>query len=88
MPRKYNSDLLQKMKERQTVTDYHGAQVLVKNLPDCDEKGAMDPRLYNDMKTQLKLMGFMPAKMLKMDTSEKGIAKLRKMFNGVKVHLV
>lgn len=63
---------------------YHGAEVTVKNLPDCDEKGAMDPRLYNDMKMQLRLLPFMPAKMLKMDTSEKGIAKLRKMFNATK----
>lgn len=84
MPRKYNQDLLKKLKEGESIIDYHGAEVTVKNLPDCDEKGAMDPRLYNDMKTQLKMMGIMPASMFKMDTSAKGIEKLRKMFNGVK----
>lgn len=72
------------LKDRQEHTDYHGAPLLVKNLPDCDEKGAMDPRLYQDMKAQLKIMGWMPKKFMKMDTSEKGIANLRKMFNEVK----
>lgn len=44
----------------------------------------MDPSLYQDMKMQLKIMGWMPKKFMKMDTSEKGIANLRKMFNAVK----
>lgn len=38
MPRKYDKELLTKMKERETKMDYHGAEVLVKNLPDCDER--------------------------------------------------
>lgn len=84
MEKKYEDKLLKALKDRQELTDYHGAPLLVKNLPDCDEKGAMDPRLYQDMKTQLKIMGWMPKKFMKMDTSEKGIANLRKMFNGVK----
>ena len=49
--KKYSEELLQKLKERQTTQDYHGMKLIVKNLPDCDEKG---------------------------------IANLRKMFNGVK----
>lgn len=84
MPRKYDKELLKKMKERQSVMQYHGAEVVVKNLPDCDEKGAMDPRLYQDMKLQMKLLPFIPAGMMKMDTSEKGLAKLRKTFNALK----
>lgn len=84
MARKYDKELLQKLKEKETVMDYHGVQVLVKNLPDCDEKGAMDPRLYADMKKQLRILGFMPKGLLKMDTSEKGLANLRTMFNGIK----
>ena len=48
--KKYSEDLLQKLKERQSTQDYYGMEIVVKNLPDCDEKGAMDPRLYNDMK--------------------------------------
>lgn len=84
MGKKYEDKLLRALKDRQEWTDYHGVPLLVKNLPDCDEKGAMDPRLYQDMKMQLKIMGWMPKKFMKMDTSEKGIANLRKMFNAVK----
>lgn len=84
MEKKYNKELLQKLKERQRITSYHDVPVLVKNLPDCDEKGAMDPRLYQDLKTQLRMMTIMPKSFMKMDTSEKGIAKLRKMFNAKK----
>lgn len=84
MEKKYNEALLKGFKEKETTENYHGVPVLVKNLPDCDEKGAMDPRLYEDSKKQLKLMGFMPKFMIKMDTSEKGIANLRKMFNAKK----
>lgn len=84
MGKKYEDKLVKALKDRQQLTDYHGAPLLVKNLPDCDERGAMAPRLYQDMKKQLKIMGWMPKKLLKMDTSEKGIANLRKMFNAVK----
>lgn len=66
------------------MEDYHGAPVLVKNLPDCDEKGAMDPRLYRDQEKPLKLIAWMPSFLMKMDTSEKGIANLRKTFNATK----
>lgn len=84
MGKKYDDKLLKALKDRQEQADYHGAPLVVKNLPDCDERGAMDPRLYQDMKMQLKVMGLMPKKFMKMDTSEKGIANLRKMFNAVK----
>lgn len=84
MMKKYDDRLVKLLKERQEMTEYYGAPLLVKNLPDCDEKGAMDPRLYNDMKKQLKLFAWMPSKLMKMDTSEKGIANLRKMFNAKK----
>lgn len=84
MARRYSLKLLNELKEKQTWQDYHGLPILVKNLPDCDEKGAMDPRLYEDSKKMLKMMAWMPKFMLKMDTSEKGIEKLRVMFNGIK----
>lgn len=84
MGKQYDDHLVHALKQRQRVEDYHGAPVLVKYLPDCDEKGAMDPRLYRDQKKGLKMMAWMPSFMMKMDTSEKGIAKLRKMFNGIK----
>lgn len=84
MSRRYSQELLNKIVERQEVVHIKGAKVLIKNLPDSDEKGAMDPRLYRDMKKQLTLMKFMPKSMMKMDTSPKGIEKLRKMFGEIK----
>ena len=50
MERRYSKELLDKLVERQETIMIKGAEVLVKNLPDSDEKGAMDPRLYKDMK--------------------------------------
>lgn len=82
--KKYTESLLQQLKERQMIEEYHGMPLVVKNLPDCDEQGAMDPRLYQDTKNGLRMMAWLPKGLLKMDTSEKGIANLRKMFNGVK----
>lgn len=84
MTKKYDHKLVELLKSRETLSNYHGAPLVIKNLPDCDEIGAMDPRLFNDMKKQLRLMAFMPSSMMKMDTSEKGILKLRQMFNATK----
>lgn len=84
MNKKYEDRLLQLLKEKQEMTEYFGAPLLVKNLPDCDEKGAMDPRLYQNMKKQLQLLRWIPSKFMKMDVSEKGIKKLREMFNAKK----
>lgn len=84
MARKYDLDLLEKLKQREVEIDYKGAKVIIKRLPDSDEKGAMDARLYRDMKGQMKLMQLMPKGMMKMDATPKSVAKLRKMFNGVK----
>lgn len=41
MNKKYDGKLVQALKQRQKVEDYHGAPVLVKYLPDCDENGAL-----------------------------------------------
>lgn len=84
MNKKYGDELVTLLKERETTVDYHGAPLLVKNLPDCDEVGAMDPRLYNDMKKQLGILALMPSQMMQMDMSAKGIMKLRKLFNAKK----
>lgn len=84
MGKQYEEDLLRALKQRQTMEEYYGVPVLIKNLPDSEEKGAMDPRLYRDQKKMLRMMGWMPSFLMKMDTSEKGIANLRKMFNGIK----
>ena len=82
--KKYEDTLLKGLKEKETTENYHGVPILVKNLPDCDVKGAMDPRLYRDSKKQIFMMSVMPKSMMKMDTSEKGLANLRNMFNAKK----
>lgn len=84
MGRKYSQELLDKIIEKQKVVNIRGAEVLVKNIPDSNERGAMDPRLYKDMKKQMILMRFMPNRVLKMDASPKSLRKLRNMFNGIK----
>lgn len=84
MSRKYSLDLLEKIQEKQETINVQGAEVIVKNIPDCDEKGAMDPRLYKDMKVQMNIMRFMPKNMMKMDVSEKSVKNMRKQFNGIK----
>lgn len=75
MNKKYDDKLVQLLKTKAEQTEYMGAPLLLKNLPDCDEKGAMDPRLYNDMKKQLRVLAWVPSKFMKMDVSEKGIAQ-------------
>lgn len=84
MNRNYSQELLDKIVERQEVVEIKGIEVLVKKLPDSDEIGAMDPRLYKDSKKQMTIMRFMPKSFMKMDASPKSVAKLRKMFGEVK----
>lgn len=84
MARKYDMKLVDLLKERVITEDFKGTKIIVKKLPDSDEEGAMDNRLYEDSKGMLKMLKFMPSGMHKMDTSEKGIKKLREMFNGIK----
>lgn len=84
MERKYSQDLLNQIKQKEYVQNWNGVDILMKPIPDCDEDGMMDPRLYHDNKKMATLMRFMPKSMMKMDTSPKSIEKLRKMFNGIK----
>ncbi|MEG1731555.1 MAG: alpha/beta hydrolase fold domain-containing protein [Longicatena sp.] len=84
MNKKYDENLLNLLKERAVEDTYMGAPLLIKRIPESDEIGAVDPRLYEDMKKQLQILKILPNKMLKLDTSEKGIANSRKMFNAIK----
>lgn len=84
MERKYSQDLLNKITEKQYVKQWNGVNILMKPIPDCDEDGMMDTRLYHDNKKMATLMRFMPKSMMKIDASPKSIEKLRGMFNGVK----
>ncbi|MDQ0361822.1 alpha/beta hydrolase [Breznakia pachnodae] len=82
--KKYSDSLVKAIKEKQYVENINGMNVIQKPIPDCDIKGAMDPRLYDDQKKMATMMRFMPKGLMKMDASPKSIERLRKMFNGVK----
>lgn len=84
MNKKYDEELLERIKSREYVDQYNGIDVLVKPIPEYDEDGMMDPRLYHDNKKMATLMKFMPKSMMKMDASPKSIKRLREMFNGIK----
>lgn len=81
--RKYNQDLVSKIKDNETIIVKQGVEVINKPIPDCDIKGAMDPRLYKSSRMMGLMMKFLPKSLFKFDTSPKGIAKLRKPFNNV-----
>lgn len=81
MERKYSLDLLEKLKEREIIEDYKGANVIIKRVPDCDDLGAMDPRLYHDMKKQLTMMKFMPKRLKEKMLNITDVTNMRKMFN-------
>lgn len=83
MGRKYSQELLDKIMEKQETVNMKGAEVLVKNLPDCDARGAMDPRLFNDMKAQMEMMASMAEGEPKKDAAP-SLVELRGMFAAIK----
>ena len=50
MGKKYSEELLNKIRQKQKCVCMNGIDVIVKPIPDCDEDGMMDPRLYHDAK--------------------------------------
>ena len=84
MGKKYSEELLNKIRQKQKCVCMNGIDVIVKPIPDCDEDGMMDPRLYHDNKKMATMMRFMPKSLMKIDASPKSIDRLRGMFNGVK----
>lgn len=86
MTRKYDIRLLEKLKEREGKGNYKGQELIIKRLPDCDEDGAMDPRLFEDQKKMMKMLKIMPMFMVKkmMKVDPEHIDNLREMFNGIK----
>lgn len=83
MPREYDKKLLAGITRKQKMEMIDDVEVLIKPIPDCDIKGAMDPRLYQEMKKMAFVTRFMPKNMLKMEMDMKSLGKLRKMFNSV-----
>jgi acetyl esterase len=84
MERHYSTDLLRRLATMPERTTFHETMVLLKKIPDCDEPGAMDPRVYESSKGMLRMIRFVPRQFLKFDMTPKGLMKLRAMFNGVK----
>ena len=81
MSRKYSERLVDEIRNKQYETNVRGVDVVMKPIPDCDIKGAMDPRLYDNSKKMSFIMKFLPKKMMKI--SAKNIDRLRKPFNNV-----
>lgn len=84
MAKKYTEEILQAIHQKEYVKKINDVDVIIKPIPENEEEGKMDPRLYRDNKKMATLMRFMPKSMMKMDASPKSIEKLRKMFNGIK----
>lgn len=81
MSKKYSDKLVDAIREKQYTEQRIGVDVIIKPIPDCDIKGAMDPRLYDNSKMMARVMRFMPKKMMVINV--KNIEKLRKPFNNV-----
>lgn len=84
MTRQYDKQLVDMIQQKQYTEEKFGIPILMKPIPDSEEAGVMDPRLYEGMRKQLKLMKLLPKSMFKMSASPKMIKRMRKMFNGIK----
>lgn len=84
MDKKYSEELLKKIQEKQFVKKVNGIDVLIKPIPDCDEEGMMDPRLYRDNEEMARMMQSSLSSSTNMDASQESIEGLRGMFNVVK----
>ncbi len=81
--KKYNSQLVKTMQEKEYDSYIDGIPAVIKEIPDDNRLGAMDPRLYKKMKKLVKLLNLMPNKVVDFNRSKNSIRKTRKMFNHV-----
>jgi len=84
MVKKYSDDSLKKMNDRSYTKEVYGNKVLYKPIPETDEKGVVDPRLFKQMYSQYLFTKVLPKSMFKFDDSNESLIKLRKIFNGIK----
>lgn len=88
MERKYSKQLLTSILERQHVINENGLDILIKPIPETDEPGVLDPRLYKSLEPMLKGFKGMVIKMMMKGSRKKNIqksaAQMRRMMNGVK----
>ena len=87
MPRRYDTALLDKMKQSQRMEEYQGVPILVKPIPEGGQPGDMDPRLYKSMKWMPLLSHFIPKPKKDITILEK-IQPYRKMFGQYKGDVV
>lgn len=83
MKRKYDKNLITRMRQMEYTEMTDGVEILVKPIPESGESGDMDPRLYQSMKHMPLLAKLIP-KPKKNQTTLKKILPLRKMFNDYK----
>ena len=84
MERKYDLELLRKLAETPEKTSFHDTEVILKKIPDCDEPGSMDPRVFEASKGMLRLARLVPKPLMKTNLSPEGLVKLREVFDEVK----
>lgn len=88
--RKYSQQLLSDIRNRQYTVVEDDLEVLIKPIPETDEPGVMDPRLYANMAPMLTgVKGMLVRQMMKSSAkkkldAQKSAEQLRKMMNGVK----
>lgn len=83
MARKYKKELVDTLQKNQETQQINGVEVRVKNIPDCDIAGAMDPRIYKEMRKFVLMSKIMPKDKMKMEMNMESVNKLREMFNSV-----
>lgn len=83
MPRAYDRQLLNDIQRKQKMAVVDEVPILFKSIPDCDLKGAMDPRLYKDMKKVAFVTRFLPKRLLQGELNLKSLDRLRAMFGSV-----
>lgn len=83
MSKKYSDDLITQIHNKQHTETIDGLSVVVKEIPDLDIEGAMDPRLYKSQRKLGLLLRFLPKKIMNMDITPENIDKMRIPFNKV-----
>lgn len=88
--RKYSSDTLKAVKDRQYVKNEEGLDVLIKPIPETDEAGVLDPRFYASVAPMMTgIKGFLFKVMMRFGSRKapdltKGAAQMRQMMDGIK----
>lgn len=83
MKRKYDKNLVDIIQQNQYIHKFGDLDVLIKPVPDAKNLGEMDPRAYKNFKKMVLMTKILPKSMMQMKFDEKGLARLRAIFNKV-----